>query len=104
MLKSILQACIPLLDKESVLNHVDLICSLEVAEFRVMTVKDDRELKQKADSHCGNSVGRRGSDRPPGDHRTCDSRDGNSILDFVELLPDRARFSRLVTNGVGWLR
>lgn len=68
-----------------------------------MTVKDDRELKQKADSHYGNSVGRRGSYRPPADHRnTRDSRDGDSILDFVELLPDRAGLAQLVTNGAGW--
>lgn len=66
-----------------------------------MTVKDDREPTQKADSHYGNSVGRRGSDRPPADHRTRDSRDGDSILEFVELLPDRAGFSQLVANGAG---
>ena len=67
-----------------------------------MTVKDNRELKQKADSHYGNSVGRRGSDFPPIEYRNIrDTGDGYSILDNVELLPDRAGCAQFVANGAG---
>ncbi len=67
-----------------------------------MTVKDDRGPKQEADSHIGNSVDSRIPRRPQ--HDTRDTRDchgSDSILDFVELLPDRAGFAQLATNGAG---
>lgn len=51
-----------------------------------MTVKDDCEPKHEADGHLSNSVERRRTYRLPTDHREKrDSRDGDSILDFVEV-------------------
>jgi hypothetical protein len=67
-----------------------------------MTVKDERGSKQEADSHIGNSVESREPRRRPNDHHeTRDDRHSDSILDFVEAFPDRARFTALAANGAG---